>query len=745
MKTRRLLKKLIPAAILTMLILVLSIACRKTNDATNSTPAPTPTPASANAVVFTNRPIHIMSNFETMSQQEFPGHVINGIGGLKSSTPGVTAGPMKEVGKLIWDIAKNSVKVSPYDTINSMLLTLIGQTTILTNMITAMGNNLTLLATDVDKLTSCLSTGKLNDYISLIQSDMGNSDQTEFMFYAKTASDYKQNPQDPINIARMDFAKSKVRTYAENVYTDNAPTSMGKIIGLMKSELCPTIPGNNALRAYAKTLINACKGKIHDSTDAMNAYIMLESYFLTVVNYQFQAATIKVNAAYMYDSLHTLGLDTIFWNRTVVPSITPEISTFLSTVDYLAANLNEYRNEDHFVRDMPYATAGLAPDDFFYNPLARAQFVANLLTNGLVRHSPVMGGHITVPSRYGPDGTAPAANLTVTIGSKTLSANSTMMPSLIPYTWWTSDKVCSHDNIWNVYRFNSPDTTWATGKQTITVTDNGNLSPWTHYVPITGSVTPLYYNPKNPEQYSTTKTDLCTFQFGYFAAAWPWGYMALTNDPISNGWQSTGKLDCFDFSTFNSHITYIVNGTTARPPLAATTSSNYKLYYQTSGIAYTYPYNTPGLMKFSGTSSYTENYYIVVDNLYNKVKTSQETGIGWSLHAWAWYKAYYGMQGNGGVDMTVNIGTTIPEGIDWSVFVDYVGGDVVRRNFNNATGVWNSGFGFKDLPTDKAYTYYPGVQYYYQTANLMPGKVPASISLQTGYQFVFQGFNDVPD
>jgi len=150
-------------------------------------------------------------------------------------------------------------------------------------------------------------------------------------------------------------------------------------------------------------------------------------------------------------------------------------------------------------------------------------------------------------------------------------------------------------------------------------------------------------------------------------------------------------------------------------------------------------------MQCGGTTSTTGNYYVIVDGNLTKVKTGNNVpATGGSVQAWAWYNVNYNMKGTGGNDLTVNIGTNRLEYTEWSSDYYDLAGDVVRTNWHDQSGstTWNSGFGWMtSLKTNTAYQ--PGIEYYYQTANLTTAAI-ASISMHSGYQFVYKGFFDVP-
>jgi hypothetical protein len=307
--------------------------------------------------------------------------------------------------------------------------------------------------------------------------------------------------------------------------------------------------------------------------------------------------------------------------------------------------------------------------------------------------------------------------------------------------------ICHPDNKWNVYTFGTlgkSDGTWATTSQPFQVVASGTQDPWVHFVPSQGTITPKYYNPQFPNQTSPTKTSECTVEFAYFSASWKWGFLQLTNTQLTDNWVKSNKPvkdQFFDFSTYNSSL--VENS--ANVPFAATTNT-WQCTYQTGGITWTDPYGTTGTMQMSGTLNQTSHYYVIVDGNYLNVTTGSELpATSGTIQAWAWYMVNYTMKGSGGDDLTVAVGTTrkFTENDEGGPDFATIGDDVVRNNWHDLAGTtWNSGFGTSaNLQANTSYQ--PGIQYYYQTFNLSYA-VPASISLVSGFQFVYGGYYALP-
>ncbi|MEI7895858.1 MAG: hypothetical protein WCJ26_02390 [bacterium] len=737
MKTKNPLKKTKLLALLLILIATVTGSCRKNDTEYVSIPPGPDTPATP--IVFRNKPIRMMSDHEIANQADFPGHIIHLLGkGLTGGEKPEPENPFKDIGETLWEIYDYKQTEHEFAQIHQDLMELKNQIATLSSTITSMGEHLSI---QIDNLTTFISSGNLNTQIGYVKTAMGSATEDEFMYYSDIAAAWEADSLNPARIVQMDTLKAYLPKYAHTVYHDPSSNSMINIIQAMNEALCPTLGNDtNALQAYTKTLVSLCNGKIADSTDAMSSYLMLESYFLTVVNYQLQAATIMSNACNVLDSTGVLGYDTSFWNSGVVPQLKMEVGVFISAVDYLVANLGDYRNQARFVSDMQYASAGLAPDNIFIHVLARSQFIANLLYDAMGLQYPVMCGHIVIPSKY-PG--SPQQPLVLTIGAQTMSAAPNQILSQLPYTYW-DNTTCHPDQTWNSYRYGNlgiPDISWPTGKQSVVISNSAGQTPWVHYTPITGSITPLYYNPQNPNQTSTTKTAECTIEFAYFSANWQWGYLLLSNSSTQSGWKKTTDGGAFDFESFNSSLV----GSTLGVPFAAT-GKGQNLSYQMSGISFTYPNTTAGSMKATGTTGKTDNFYVIVDGEWLGVTTGSEMPpLYGTIQGWASYNVLYSMQGSGGVDLTVNIGTTLPgeHHYNWTGDEYYtVGGDVVRTNFHDLPGILNQGFGAsQNLKSGTGYQ--PGVQYYYQTANLASA-LPASISFNQSYQFVYGGYYNLP-
>ncbi len=121
------------------------------------------------------------------------------------------------------------------------------------------------------------------------------------------------------------------------------------------------------------------------------------------------------------------------------------------------------------------------------------------------------------------------------IDGKQITSTANTMTSRYPYTAWELNEKsgCSPDNKWNTYRFwkaSDYGNVWSSTELDISLVDHLDSTmantdfPWTHIVTQKGKITPLWYNPLNPNETSTTQTDSNFVQFTFFSGRWNWGY-----------------------------------------------------------------------------------------------------------------------------------------------------------------------------------------------------------------------------
>ena len=751
MKTKSTINGIVTLAlgVVLTIMLVFTISCKKkdsTPDPTPTPPGPVPTPL-ANPDVFQRKPLKMMSDYEIANSLEFPMYQPRLFGKIMvGDDDPVVPDPLKYIGQTLQKIKAYQTTQHQYQAVNNAYNQLVAQDSLLTNAITNLG---TVLGIDITQCLNMITSGDLNTQIANIVSLWGpGSSNFSFSWYSEVAANWESDSTNPLYVTRMDTAQADVSAFCASVRSNgNNPGGMVNSINQIYEDICPTDgTGTNAIGAYAKLVIQelTAKGKITTSAQAMSAYVLLESYFLTALNYQTQAAIIYVNACNEQDPTGSMGYASTFWNSTYIPAIKPEVAVFLSSVNYLYINLAEYRTTARFQSDMAYENTGLAPETIWKDALARAQFVANMIYDGLGLSFPVMCGTIVTPNNYS-NGNSPIVsqlNLQFNAGNvKTVTLNAKTLPSQIPYTYWTQGNpaTIASDYNWNVYQMGAlgdADPGWTTGS--IQITDGGSTeSPWRHVSPVKGNVSVLWYNPKNPLDSSSSQSASYSMPFGYFMANWQWGYM-YCSDFQGNWWSH----QIFYLPAYN-HTLSITEFTLPTTPFTGTTN-NGGVFYPHPGT-FSYPSNSLGTMLLGGNLVNTDYFYMAGDLINTNVQAVSDpsTLTNNDLQAWSYYNAYYDMACSGGNNIWVDIGVGINQYGAEQYGIGYTSdGSQINVTFQDVEGNWNSGVGVTGS-LKRNNLYQPSIQYYYQT-HTCGSSPPNNLQLYTGFQFIYTGLYDLP-
>lgn len=746
------LKRIMQAIMLLLLITTVVISCKKDNPE----PDPVVPPTEDVPPVFPDKKICIMSEYETTRNLPFSGHKVNKLGtGLLGSAGKHIWEGLNFVGEVVWEAFDFHNTEANFEDIKDQLDDIQNQIDVLNSTIENLADAMNV---DFAKLSSYISSTALNQQIAYVQTAMGGGSYNQLMFYPNVAARYQADSTNAQNKSDMADLKLHAHGFANKIYGDMSPASMTNVINNMNQLLCPTVGnGDNALSDYAKTLLDECKGKVHDSATAMQAYLMLESYFLKVVNYQFQAATVMVNACNMLDHNGQHNYASTFWNSEMGRIIPEEVDVFLSTVDYMTANLSEYRTKDQFIHDMGYACYGLAPENMYFHVLARSRFLANLLYEASGSPRPVICGSIMVPHIYSTDASNPEKPnpITVNIGASSIQSNGAKYASMLPYTYWDADKTCHPDNNWDLYNFSTSatDTTWACTPQTIQIVSSSPTSPWPHSLDISWSITPLYYNPANPSQTSTTRTADCSFQFAYSSTSWRWGYLLLSNptegEKLHNSFNAENYNPKFrDFPLDVQSYSYY--------DITSCTMCNY--YYQNNKtsdvIKFSYP-KYAGKLKASGDLLYftVDKSYSIMDARIMSVKTADilpdgvQVGSN-AIEAWALCNGFVNNEllypdSN---QIAVSIGTRYSKVDDLNGDLYHVYGDLIKHTYVVDKAQYSFPTRFNKVEIEKNKSYVPGVQYFNFLNHFRPNdRKHISIELNYAYQFIYTGNYNCPD
>jgi hypothetical protein len=716
MKTnKKLWKSIASALMLLVLIVMVTVSCKKKDDEpTPPVPPVPPTPEVHD--VFQNKPIHMMSDYEMANKLDFPGHIINRLGnGLVGGEDPEIPNPFKKIGKTLWEIYDYKHTEMRFDQVMGGIKQIEGQLTQLQAQMNAMAIEIKI---STDLLINFMTNSEINADLKSIAGVMDSTTVMSFGFYTKAAKTFQnKNPKTKTDSATFKNDTTGLHLFVSAVLDKSANYNvLGYSSGLnsvISSNTGPT--ATYGMVAFVNEIISLTALKhLSDTASMMHCYMLLESYFLQVVNAQFQCALVYSNACNYRDNTGALAQS--YYTGQFQTQITQEVAAFQYAVDHMVLNLSDYRTMNNMIADQPFIWSGLAPDFLFPHVLARSQFITNLIYDALGLSYPVMCGRIITPNNYTCGSGSVVNTISLNIGGNAMTSNAERsasgesgLLSQFPYTTWQEGDpaICSPDNLWNVYRFGTqgqPNPSWPTQAVTGTLIDNGINLPWFHTSPISGKITTLYYNPVWPDSTSITKTSRCNMQFGYFSARWNWGfpYVSLAQPHYY-------RPDYLDYKGENSGLD------AAKVPLPAcfTTNSEKNVYpHNISGW-----YNNHNNLSDFGVNSTgisTSNYFAASDIQYRSIQISSSLpGTSGSVAAWCYLKAYVYSQDAGVV--SIYAGTNLDQIVLAGIDATSVPGNVVSIKENAPAGSWLNGSGSTLLNVNGKYN--PAFMYYLQTYN----------------------------
>lgn len=381
--------------------------------------------------------------------------------------------------------------------------------------------------------------------------------------------------------------KAESATYAAHVLGDY---QVSAAISNIHSGIVPK--GNmQILRALARFIATSAQNPsgADPSQQAMSAYLSLEGMFTQLLTYQFQGALMVGNAYNqqdlgkppLADGRSAYGLNANqYLTGDFEHFLREECAEFLTQVDWLAVNFNDYRNSGAYAVDMAYNGWGLAPDPVFAAPLARSRFFcAQVLApfnqnraaggNGVWPVDTTYADHlagsdfglhgvVVLPSGYvdGQTITLQLLDATGTVVATPVATPATTglsrpVPGRFPSTTWAdydfqgdATQRFRHGKAtasygWTVYDFTVSSASLAPGTYTVKLQESGTdpfggHGPWLHTDATLGQVTIRTYDPNNPATGTGSADPLHAVAFGSFALRWPWGFQPLHSAPVIN-------------------------------------------------------------------------------------------------------------------------------------------------------------------------------------------------------------------
>ncbi len=694
--------------------------------------------------VFQNKPLNMLTPEERSGGKEFPGYMHYALGKRLGGAASTGFDAFKEVGSLLMDIHKDKVAKQEYATVTNDLNNITNQLSTLNQEVIQLGVQLQNMQIDI---SSQLNAMALASDINTISVAFKTTDHTGLIYYAQMAQTAKSSADSTSLLQALD--QEAIANYATPIY--QGTTNIQSAISGLHGTICNPNFKQSPLKLFVDNILSK-NVNIQDSAKAMIAYKILEDFFIYLLNYQNQGLTILCNV----DSLVGLpGEFTSYFNGTYRSFMQEEVAYFLKSVDYMTVNVSDYRTQERFNADIPYARNGMAPDRIFPNVIARSRFLANLIYGaaGLPTYS--INGTITVPQNYQNGINPPATSISLYAGPpvKTITATSDMntVSSIYPNTSWTVNTstktgTCEASPMWTVYNFKGLATDFP-GAGYYLLETNPNWAqgdyPWPHTASPIGlsRVNVMWYNPQHPDAstatYSRTATN--TVDFGCFSGAWYWGYQYLSQSDVNSCWWNLNPMDYYLYASIGPCPGF--DGKTTTGPYHGS-SDQYNTFYPHGQDGFSYPQSNTSAMSFGLNIEQTTHYAVIADARHTNVQLSSPPSNNPSAQEWINYSvnwgaacSYWGMQVIAGtfIDRTQTKSSS-------TTYTYFTGGDILHDRYSgtNPPDIKNV-FGHSgNLNVNGSYQ--PGVEYMLvlqNTTRANPNNVTINFS-QTS-QIVFFG------
>ncbi len=527
MKAKNLLRKIVPLAMLLALMIIVVISCKKKDDTPTPTP-PGPIPDPTRPVLFVGKFPNMKTKYEKDNNAPFIGHTFRAFGkgvrqeGEDSEIPQ----PYKFIGKTLWEIHGYRHTKMVFKEAENALANITNQITVLDTMVYALGQE---IAVEASALVNYFNTVQLKIDMKPITNQNDSSTHDFYAYYPMMGRQYQADP------AGFGTAMENAKEYLLSNYCNNM---LQPAISNSEKALHDDLLGlggpsqNSAMHLYNADLVRITRSAVHDSASAMIAYQMLENYFMWVVGTQFYGCNVFVNCGNVIDSTGSGKINYDFL-LTFNAQIQDEVKAFLKEVDWFVVHMDDYRNSNRWYQDAQYADYGLAPDNIWFNALARAQFLANSLyaaTGGLY---PYYCGKIIIPGKYASGGSGQVPSISFSNPNKTLVATPVVYGSAIPNTTWqpTNPAIASWDTLWAVYTFGSMGQAdpilppFEPNKGSLNLICSNFTTPWAYSVPIQGYLNALWINPQDLNDTKMKYDSIHSMLFGFFSGNWKWGYL----------------------------------------------------------------------------------------------------------------------------------------------------------------------------------------------------------------------------
>jgi hypothetical protein len=505
-----------------------------------ATPGINPTPSSDYPL--SDQQLKFLTDGEISSGQGLPSRRLGYVAHCINITPDESSSdisgqgvPSKVagIGKMLFTIAYHEkVKESLYD-INKEIQALAAEIDVMNQKLDNLSSQLALTQVNIQTYISSLNVQNYITPIKTAYSDTGSG----LVYYSNEAVLIDANSPDAVPLATLQQQEQVYITEVTSVTSSGISTQVQGI----HDSICPDLSSlNGVLKDYTNKIIldssqNGNNQNVKDPNNVMATYLLLETYYAQLLTYQFQGATILVNAYNVQDS--TGNQTKAYLNGTFKKFLKDEMAKYLDTVDYMVINLVDYRDQNTYSQDMAYYKQGLATDNLYLSVLARSRFFCAQIMEAYENDFGLYGA-ITVPYNY-----TGKTNITLSFQGPS-GFNRTITPEqfagVYPYAKWSGSNV-SPDNQWLFYDMYSTDPNIPGGTYNVSFVDSGSTNPWPHSDTKLGTVSVKYYDPNNPDPGTATltPTETNTLPFGYFSLKWPWSIQPFCSDTM-NYWTIPG-------------------------------------------------------------------------------------------------------------------------------------------------------------------------------------------------------------
>ena len=541
---------------LVLLLLIFLLAAGCGDDAVKGiNPQPFPTTGPDTVVPFHDPPLQIIRTGERAGRDIIVGAEEEG-GGLFSALTGFITEGLKE-GIIDWiganttgrilDIIGNKIGLpgsdDDLDEMNTKMDAIQNQLTDIQTQFTSLQNELSI--TQV-RLENYISNTSLNNYITEISARFDTTDDSGLIYFSQMGSQLDPNSPDYASTI------STLQPLVANYVSKNTGVLEKDVQGIHDA-ICPgsASPLNGVLKDYANNIIlnpPTPNKNLTDPNNAMAAYLLLETYFSQILNYQTKACIIITEINNYKDPNGVAQLASSYLNGTYKTLLRDEVIQYQQTVNYLLVNMSDFRTDPNmYINDTAYTPYGIARDNTHLMLLARSRFFCAQVLKAFENDFGLYGAIVT-PYDYSPGTNTPVSQITLQFSGPvtfTTTVNAQNMAGRFPYTKWDSAGHASPDNNWSLYDFstihnpntgNYFDPNIPGGTYNVTLVDNGNTdNPWRHHQTGLGQVTIKYYDPNNPNPLTatTSPTQTNTMKFGCFSGRWNWGFSRINSSYMS--------------------------------------------------------------------------------------------------------------------------------------------------------------------------------------------------------------------